>query len=145
MPLKVMHEKHSMSMLADHFVFGPKYRGAILRPEIREYARKVILDICEEMGLEVIELAIGLDHVHLFFRYPPKYSLSEIAKKIKGKSSKLLRERFPELREWCQDGLWSPGCFHGSVGHGEDVVESYIRSQEGFTSEERIEGLRRSF
>jgi putative transposase len=129
-------------MLADHLVFCPKYRGAILKPEIREYARKVILEICEEMGLEVIRMAVGADHVHIFFRYPPNLSLSDIAKKIKGKSSKLLREKFPELKEWCPDGMWSPGNFHGSVGHGEDVVVNYIKSQEGPTTEERIEQLR---
>ena len=140
--MKLMHERHSTSMLADHLVFGPKYRGAILRPDIREYARQVILDICDEMGLEVIRMAIGADHVHIFFNYPPRYSVSEIAKRIKGKSSKLLRERFPELREWCPDGLWSPGCFHGSVGHGAEVVKNYIKSQEGLTTEERVANLR---
>ena len=130
-------------MLADHLVFCPKYRGAILRPDIREYARKVILDICDETGLEVIRMAVGVDHVHVFFRYPPRYSVSEIAKKIKGKSSRLIREKFPELKRWCPDSLWSPGCFHGSVGHGAEVVEKYIKSQEGLTLEERIESLRR--
>jgi len=141
--MKLLRERHSTSMLADHFVFCPKYRGAILRPDIREYARKVILEICEEMGLEVIRMAVGADHVHIFFNYPPNLSLSEIAKKIKGKSSKLLRERFPELKEWCRDGMWSPGNFHGSVGHGTEVVEQYIRLQEGQTTEERIGNLRR--
>lgn len=137
------HERHTVSMLADHLVFCPKYRGAILEMEIRDYARKVILDICGELGLDVIRLAVGVDHVHIFYRYPPRYAVSEIAKKIKGKSSKLLRERFPELKKWCPDGLWSPGCFHGSVGHGAEVVENYIKSQEVPTLEERIEELRR--
>ena len=141
--MKVMHERHSASMLADHLVFCPKYRGAILEMEIRDYARKVILEICDELGLEVIRMAVGADHVHIFFRYPPSLSLSEITKKIKGKSSKLLREKFPELKQWCQDGLWSPGCFHASVGHGTEVVEKYIKLQENPTVEERIEGLRR--
>jgi len=141
--MKVMHERHSASMLANHLVFCPKYRGAVLRPGVREFARTVILEICDEMGLEVIRMAVGADHVHIFFRYPPRYSVSEIAKKIKGKSSRVLRERYPELKKWCPDGLWSPGCFHGSVGHGADVVEKYIKSQEGFTLEERVEELRR--
>jgi len=141
--LKVMHERHSTSMLADHLVFCPKYRGAILDLDVRDYLRKVILVICDELGLEVIRMAVGADHVHIFFRYSPRLSLSEIAKKIKGKSSRLVRERFPELKRWCPEGLWSPGCFHGSVGHGTEVVENYIKSQEVPTLEERIEGLRR--
>ena len=141
--MKLMHERHSTSMLADHLVFCPRYRGAILKPEIREYARKVILEICDELGLEVIRMAVGADHVHIFFRYPPSLSLSDIAKKIKGKSARLLREKFPELREWCPDGMWSPGNFHGSVGHGTEVVEKYIELQESPSTEQRIENLRR--
>jgi putative transposase len=130
-------------MLAEHLVFCPKYRGAVLSEDVRDYARKVISDICNEMELEILSMAVGADHVHMFYRYPPRYSVSEIAKRIKGKSSKLLRERFPELKEWCEGGLWSPGCFHGSVGQGEDVVERYIKSQEDLQLEVRVDKLRR--
>ena len=95
--------------------------------------KPIPLGVCDELGLEVIRMAVGSDHVHIFFRYPPRYSVSEMAKKIKGKSSKLLRERFPELKKWCPESLSSPGCFHGSVGHGAEVVEKYIKSQEVLT------------
>jgi putative transposase len=67
--------------------------------------------------------------VHIFFQYPPKYSLSYIAKKIKGRSSRILRKEFPHLREWCEGHLWAPGCYHGSVGQGWEVVEKYISTQ----------------
>ncbi len=84
---------------------------------------------CVEMGIEIIEIAVNPDHVHIFFRYPPKYSLSYIAKKIKGVSCKRLREAFPHLKEWCGDHLWAPSCFHGSVGNGWEVVSKYIETQ----------------
>ncbi len=71
----------------------------------------------------------NIDHVHIFFQYPPKYSLSYIAKKIKGRSSRILRQEFPHLRDWCEGHLWSSGCYHGSVGQGWEVVEKYIFSQ----------------
>ena len=29
-------------------------------------------------------------------------------------------------QEWCSKSLWAPSCFHGSVGHGWDVVGRYI-------------------
>ena len=73
-----------------------------------------------------MDMAVNPDHIYLFFQYPPKYSLSFIAKKIKGRSSRILRKEFPHLREWCGDHLWSPGCYHGSVGQGWEVVEKYI-------------------
>lgn len=56
-----------------------------------------------EMGIEIIEIDVNPYHVHIFFRYPPNYSLSYIAKKIKGVSSKRLREAFLHLREWRED------------------------------------------
>jgi REP element-mobilizing transposase RayT len=68
-------------------------------------------------------MAMNVDHVHLFIknpfrksvygkmlRSPPKYSVSWIAKRIKGRSSKLLRDQFPQLKEWCPDHLWAPSC-----------------------------------
>ncbi len=52
------------------------------------------------------------------------------AKKIKGVSSRILREEFPHLKEWCGDNLWAPSCFHGSVGNGWEVVSKYIETQD---------------
>jgi putative transposase len=63
-------------------------------------------------------MAVNVDHVHLFIKYPPKYSVSWIAKRIKGRSSKQtllekaftekrfsVRDRFSQLKEWCPDHL----------------------------------------
>jgi hypothetical protein len=71
----------------------------------------------------------NIDHVHIFFQYPPKYYLSYVAKKINGRSSRILRQEFPHLRDWCEYHLWSFGCYHGSVGLGWEVVEKCISSQ----------------
>ena len=83
-------------------------------------------------------LAMNVDHVHLFIKYPPKYSVSWIAKRIKGKSSKLIRDRFPQLKEWCPGHLWAPSCYHGSVGHGWEVVEKYISGQKGYEKADTV-------
>ena len=56
--------------------------------------------------------------------------MSYIAKRIKGRGSRELRKAFPHLKEWCNKSLWAPSGFHGSVGHGWDVVERYIQNQE---------------
>ena len=141
--MELKHKRHSASMLAEHLVFCPKFRGAVLKEDVRDYTHKVISDICKQMGLEIISLAVGVDHVHIFYGYPPRYSVSEIAKRIKGASSRLIRERFPELKAWCGGSLWAPGCFHGSVGHGAEVVERYIKSQGELALEARLEKLRR--
>jgi len=138
------HDRHTVSLLTDHLVFSPKYRGKVLEGEVAEAAEEIIRKTCKELDIEVIDMAVNVDHVHLFFKYPPKYSVSWIAKRIKGRSSKLLRDQFPQLKEWCPGHLWAPSCYHKtflksliknasqSVGHGWEVVEKYISGQKGY-------------
>ena len=120
---------HSVSLLRDHLVFTPRYRDERLTGEIAEEAESIIREICEDIGIQIIDLAVAPDHVHLYFRYRPGQSLSEIAKRIKGRSARHLRAKFPELKTWCDKGLWMKSNFHGSVGHGSEVVRAYIENQ----------------
>ena len=92
---------------------------------------------CTYMDIEVIDMAVNPDHVHLFIKYPPKHSLSYIAKIIKGRSSRILRKEFPHLKEWCGSHLWAPSCYHGSVGNGWDVVEKYISAHNTYEYNEK--------
>ncbi len=126
---KLKSQRHSVSMITEHLVFSPKYRGKVLVGEVGRRCEEIISEICEEMGIEVIEIAVNVDHVHLFFQPPPKYSYSQIANRIKGKSSRILRKEFPHLVEWCPKGLWAPSCYHGSVGYGPEAVKNYIANQ----------------
>jgi len=105
----------------------------VLLGDVAEVAEENIRETCKERDIGAINTAMNVDHVPLFFKYPPKYSVSRIAKWIKGWSSKLLRaDRFPQLKGWCQGHLWAPSCYHGSVGHGWEVVEKYISGQKGY-------------
>ena len=127
---ELRHDRHTVSLLTDHMVITPKYRGKILVGDVALAVEGIIRTTCKEMKIEIIDMAVNVDHVHLFIEYPPKYSVSFIAKKIKGRSSRILRQNFPHLKEWCKDHLWAPGCYHGSVGHGWEVVEKYIGTQD---------------
>lgn len=93
-------------------------------------AEGIICGTRKEMDIEIIEIAVNPDHVHIFFKYPPKYSLSFIAKNLKGRSSRILRKEFPHLTEWRGEHFWAPSCFHGYVGSGWDVVKKYIEIQD---------------
>ena len=123
--------------------------------EVAETAEEIIREACKELDIEVIDLSLNVDHVHLFIKYPPKYSVSWIAKRIKGRSSKqnllekaftekcfAVRDKFPQLKEWCPGHLWAPSCYHGSVGHGWEVVEKYISGQKGLEKKDDIRGER---
>jgi len=130
MSKKVRHDRHTVSLLTDHMVFSPKYRGKVLVGDVAMVAEAIIRKTCKELGIEIIDISVCSDHVHLFIQYPPKYSVSFIAKRLKGRSSRILRQEFPELKEWCDKSLWAPSCYHGSVGHGWEVVEKYIAGQD---------------
>ncbi len=138
---ELRHDRHTVSLLTDHMVFSPKYRGKILVEKTIALALDgIIRKTCKDIDIEIIDMAVNSDHVHLFVKYPPKYSVSYIAKRIKGRSSRELRKAFPHLMEWCAKGLWAPSCFHGSVGHGWAVVERYIQNQEKPNAKTRCTG-----
>ncbi len=123
---EMRHDRHTVSLLTDHMVFSPKFRVKILTGEVAFLAEAIIRKTCNELNIEIIDMAVNPDHVHLFIKYPPKYSVSFIAKNIKGNTSRVLRQEFPHLKDWCGDHLWAPSCYHGSVGNGWEVVERYI-------------------
>ncbi|MDW7775343.1 MAG: IS200/IS605 family transposase [Methanosarcinales archaeon] len=130
MSKELRHDRYTVSLLTDHMVFSQKYRGKILVGEVGLVTEAIIRKTCKEMDIKIIDISVNIDHVHLFIQYPPKYSVRFIAKKIKRRSSRILRQNPPHLKEWCKDHLWSPGCYHGSVGQGWEVVEKYISTQD---------------
>jgi putative transposase len=128
--MELRHDHHTVSMLTDHLVFNPKYRRKVLVDDIADETEIIICITAHKLGIKIIRMAVAPDHVHIFYEYPPKYSVSYIANRLKGASSRYLRQKFPELRDTVKEGaLWSASCFHGSVGQGWDVVEAYIEQQ----------------
>jgi putative transposase len=123
------HDRHSVSMQTDHLVFCTKYRAKILTPEISVRCEEIIRSVAKDLDIKIRRMAVNLDHVHIFYVYPPKLSTSYIAMKFKGVSSRLLRKEFPELRKKVRKHLWAPSTYHGSVGQGFEVVDKYIETQ----------------
>ena len=126
---KVREDRHTSSMLTVHMVLTPKFRASILKGEIAVECERQIRWTCKCLDVKILEMAVSEDHVHLFLQYPPKLSPSTLTEKIKANSSRQLRKQFPQLVRWNKNGLWTTGCFHGSVGQGFDVVERYIARQ----------------
>jgi putative transposase len=63
-------DRHTVSLLTDHLVFSPKYRGKVLEREVAEAAEEIIRETCEELDIEIIDMAVSVDHVHLFIKNP---------------------------------------------------------------------------
>jgi putative transposase len=100
MSKELRHDRHTVSLLTAHMVFSSKYRGKVLVGDVAMLAEVIIRKTCMELDIEVIDMAVNPDHVHLFIKYSPKYSVSYISKMIKGRSSRVLRKEFPHLKEW---------------------------------------------
>jgi len=80
------------------------------------------------MDLNILKGAVGKDHLHLHIEYAPKYSVSEIVKKLKGRSSHHLQSEFPHLKKryWGQR-FWGRGYGAFSTGNiTEQMVQDYI-------------------
>ena len=89
MAKQLRHDRHTVSLLTDHMVFSPKYRGKVIVGEVAMVAEAIIRKTCKELDIEVIYMSVSPDHIHLFIQYPPKYSVSFIAKRLKGRSSRI--------------------------------------------------------
>ena len=87
MSRELRHDKHTVSLLTDHMVFSPKYRGKILTGDIAMLAEAIIRKTCKELDIKIIDMAVNPDHVRLFIQFPPKYFVSFIAKMLKGRTS----------------------------------------------------------
>ncbi len=100
-----------------------------MTPGIADRCEEIIRSVAKDLNIKIRRMAVNLDHVHIFYAYPPKLSTSYIAMKFKGVSSRLLRREFPELQRQVKKHLWAPSNYHGSVGQGFEVVEKYIETQ----------------
>ncbi len=114
-----------------HFVWITKYRYKVLHGNVAIRLRELLRQGCEAKGLEIVRGSISKDHVHLMLSCPTTLSPSQIAQYLKGRSSHLLQDEFPELkrRYWGQH-MWARGYFCGTVGAvEEETIRQYIENQ----------------
>jgi putative transposase len=78
-----------------HIVMCPRYRHCIFRDEIAEYAKQQLYGLCRQKDVvELLDLNILADHIHLVVSIPPKYSVSAIIDYLKGKLSISLFQKY---------------------------------------------------
>jgi putative transposase len=122
---------HTKWLCKYHIVWVPKYRRKIIYGEYRKEIGKIIRQLCEYKGIEILESGACLDHVHMCLSIPPKLSISYAMGYLKGKSALMLFDKFPELRKKVkQRNLWTKGYYVNTVGLDEEIVKKYIREQE---------------
>jgi putative transposase len=97
--MKYRHGSHTKYNIEYHFVWATKYRYQVLTGDIGLRARDLIRQTCEHLEIEILKGVISKDHVHLLVSAPPHWSVSNIMKRIKGRSSNKLLQEFPLLKK----------------------------------------------
>ncbi len=59
-------------------MFTPKYRRKIIFNQYKADIAKILRQLCEYKGVEIIEGHLMPDHVHMLVSIPPKYSVAQI-------------------------------------------------------------------
>lgn len=124
--------RHSVFQLHAHLVLVSKYRKKVFDLDAHRKLRALFEQVCRQLQAELVEMDGERDHVHLLLRYPPSLSISDLVRRLKGASSRLLRQSRPDLaqRFW-KDVLWSPSYFATSCGGAPiAVIKQYIEQQQ---------------
>ena len=120
-----------------HIVWITKYRFRVIDKEIKTALKWSIKQVCDWKGIEIIEGSISEEHIHLYLQIPPKYSISDAVKWIKGKSSEKLLKTFPKLNnQYWGRHLWARGYFVSTVGISDKIIKGYIAKHNNQESQE---------
>ena len=120
--------KHTTFYHRYHLVWITKYRYKVLAGDIRLRVREIIRQVCAENRVEIIKGVLASDHVHMFVSIPPNLSVSDLMRKMKGRSSHKVQQEFPQLKKryWGQH-FWGRGYFSTTNGAiTEDIVLQYL-------------------
>ena len=129
---------HTIHEIKYHIIWVTKYRYKVLGGAMSMRLRELIRQGCEARNIAIISGNIGKDHVHMLLSCPPSLAPSKIVQYLKGRSSRLLQEEFPELKKryWGQH-LWSRGYFCATVGNvDEETIRNYIENQEAIAKDD---------
>ena len=129
---KYIHGRTSVYNINYHIIWCVKYRRKVLSQQITDRLYDLVKAIGDKKGFTVVECKVGdNDHVHCFVSAPPKISVTQIVKYLKGICGNALLKEFPELRNSLWKGrLWNGSYFCETIGPtSEENILKYIERQ----------------
>ena len=121
---------HSKWRCHYHVVFAPKFRRQAIYGKIKTDIGKILRQLCEQKGIEIIEAELCPDHVHMLLAIPPKYSVAQIMGYLKGKSSLMIFDRHANMKyKYGNRHFWCRGYYVDTVGRNKKAIAEYIRNQ----------------
>jgi putative transposase len=127
--MELTNFSHSVGQNSYHLVWKAKYAWDIFKfPWIKKDCEAILNEAGLRYKIQVYELEVMEDHVHIFVEVPPTMSVSKALNLLKGFSSYKLFQKQPWLRAYFRNGhLWSPGKFFRSVGNvSAEAIKNYI-------------------
>ena len=98
-----------------HGVWTPKYRRMVLVGGVDVRLKEIVYEVADELQCEIMALAVMCDHVHMLCEGDPQLGIHRFVKRVKGKSSRKLRQEFDGLRSRLLT-LWTNSYFVATVG-----------------------------
>ena len=121
---------HSKWRCKYHIVFAPKYRRQVIYGQIKRDIGKILRQLCENKGVEILEAELCKDHVHMLVSIPPKESVAQFIGYLKGKSSLMIFDRHANLKyKYGKRHFWCRGYYVDTVGKNTEKIAEYIRNQ----------------
>ena len=115
-----------------HFVFVTKYRKEVfVTDEKKGHMVDIMNGIASKHDFNIEHIEVVDDHVHLMVSFKPKYSITDIVKKLKGSSARKWFVDYPETKQDLWGGnLWAKSYYAGTLGNvSNDIVKHYINEQ----------------
>ncbi len=122
------HSSHTVSNLSCHIVWATKYRHHVLSGDLQKRCRDILIQICDSENVQILKGVVSKDHIHMHVEYPPSLSISILVKKLKGRSSRLLQQEYPELgKKYWGRHVWAVGYGVWSTGNiTDEMVQEYL-------------------
>jgi putative transposase len=132
---------HAVWQCKYHIIWCPKYRFKIMKGALRESVDEILRQLCGWKKLELLEMNVQEDHVHLVISIPPKFAVSEVVGFLKGKCAIKIFDKHLELKKryWGRH-FWAKGYCVSTVGLDETKVRRYVKWQQ--KKDERAEQLK---
>ena len=121
---------HAVWQCKYHLIWCPKYRFKILNGALQRSVGDLLRQLCDWKNLEILEMNVQEDHVHLLLSIPPKLSVSEVVGFLKGKSAIKIFDKHLELKKryWGRH-FWAKGYCVSTVGLDEKRIRQYVKWQ----------------
>ena len=86
----------------------------------------------QQKDIEIVEMNIQPDHVHLLVMIPPKVSVSDYCGMVKGRSAIRVFNKFKELkkRPYWGNHFWTEGYCVDTVGLDSEMIRKYVKYHE---------------